>query len=76
VPYGAVVYNVMIASPGEVAKERQVVRDVVLEWNAINSKDRGIVLAPVAWETHASPEMGERPQEILRPLAKKDLGLR
>lgn len=64
-PYGAVVYNVMIASPGDVAKERQIVRDVVLEWNAINSKDRGIVLAAVAWETHASPEMGDRPQAII-----------
>ncbi|MGD0483322.1 MAG: DUF4062 domain-containing protein [Gemmatimonadales bacterium] len=64
-PYGALVYNVMIASPSDVAKERQIVRDVVLEWNAINSKDRGVVLAPVAWETHASPEMGDRAQAII-----------
>ena len=63
--YDAKVFNVMIASPGDVAAERSVIRDVIYEWNAINSQIRNIVLLPVGWETHTSPEMGATPQEII-----------
>jgi hypothetical protein len=55
----------MIASPSDVAVERQAIRDVVHDWNAIHSEDKGIVLMPVAWETHAQPAMGDRPQSII-----------
>jgi hypothetical protein len=63
--YRARAIKVMIASPGDVSAERQVVRDVVHEWNAVHSEDKGIVLMPVGWETHAHPAMGARPQEII-----------
>lgn len=55
----------MIASPGDVASERSIIRDVIYEWNAVHSRNRNIVLLPVGWESHSSPEMGERPQEII-----------
>lgn len=55
----------MIASPSDVAKERQLIRDVLAEWNAIHSQDRHVVLAPIGWETHAVPEMGDPPQKII-----------
>lgn len=55
----------MIASPNDVASERGIVRDVVYEWNAINSGSRRLVLLPVGWETHSSPEMGAHPQSII-----------
>lgn len=55
----------MIASPGDVASERSIVRDVVYEWNAVHSKSRNIVLLPIGWESHSSPEMGSSPQEII-----------
>lgn len=73
--YDATVFGVMIASPGDVSSERNIVREVVYEWNAVNSRTRNIVLLPVGWETHASPEMGSRPQEIInhRILEKCDL---
>src|ERR1035438_1672620 len=45
--------------------ERRIARDVIHEWNAVNSKSQNTVLQPVGWETHASPAMGDRPQEIL-----------
>lgn len=41
--YIATAFNVMIASPGDVASERAIVRDVVYEWNAVKfqrAKDR------------------------------------
>lgn len=63
--YSAKVFNVMIASPSDVASERNIVREVLYEWNTVNSIQRNIVLLPLGWETHTSPEMGERPQEII-----------
>lgn len=63
--YTATIFNVMIASPGDVASERAIIRDVVYEWNAINSDTRKIVLLPVGWETHSSPELGAPAQTII-----------
>ena len=63
--YEAEVFNVMIASPGDVKAERAQVREVIHEWNAVHSKSRKIVLLPIGWETHSAPEMGSGPQEII-----------
>lgn len=63
--YTATTFNVMIASPGDVASERAIVRDVIYEWNAINSAVRKVVLLPIGWETHSSPEMGAPAQKII-----------
>lgn len=63
--FDAVVYNVMIASPSDVANERDIVRDVIAEWNAIHAAGRRVVLLPLGWETHSSPAMGTSPQEII-----------
>jgi len=73
--YKATVFNVMIASPGDVASERSIVREVIAEWNAVHSAARGIVLLPTGWESHSSPEMGNTPQSIINDqiLDKGDL---
>lgn len=73
--YTAETFNVMIASPGDVASERTIVRDVIYEWNAVNSNARKIVLLPIGWESHSSPEMGASPQGIINQqiLGKCDL---
>lgn len=63
--YLANTFNVMIASPGDVGSERAIVRDVIYEWNAVHSNARRIVLLPVGWETHSSPEMGSPAQKII-----------
>jgi hypothetical protein len=55
----------MIASPGDVSAERQIVRDVLTDWNHMHSEDRGLVLMPIGWETHSAPTMGDRPQAII-----------
>lgn len=41
-PYSAAIFNVMIASPGDVAQERELARDIINEWNAIHSRSRGM----------------------------------
>ena len=63
--YSAKVFNVMIASPEDVASERLIIRDVIYEWDAVHSNSRKIVFLPIRWESHTSPEMGLPPQEII-----------
>jgi len=73
--YQATVFNVMIASPSDVSVERTIIRDVLNEWNIINSFTRGIVLLPIGWESNSSPEMGDTPQNIINKqvLEKSDI---
>jgi hypothetical protein len=73
--YQAVVIPVMIASPGDVSEERRIVREVIHEWNDINAATSRIILAPVGWETHSSPELGERPQELINSKVLKQCDL-
>ncbi|MCF7821612.1 MAG: hypothetical protein K9M17_04110 [Mariprofundaceae bacterium] len=73
--YSAIVYKVMIASPGDVASERNIIREVLSVWNAINSEVNNCVLLPVGWETHSSPEMGDKPQSILNKQILHDCDL-
>ena len=63
--YQATVFKVMIASPSDVAAERNVIREVLTEWNNVNADSRRTILLPVGWETHSAPEMGDRPQSII-----------
>ena len=64
-PYNAIVINIMIASPGDVSTERNVIRNAIHDWNAVHSADRGVILVPVGWDTHSAPEMGDRAQAVI-----------
>lgn len=70
--YQATVLPIMIASPGDVYEEREIVREVVYTWNYIHSSYHRIILMPVGWETHSSPELGERPQKLINDRILKD----
>ncbi|MDX5868493.1 hypothetical protein SIL80_21925 [Bacillus cereus group sp. BfR-BA-01119] len=64
--YSSTVVEVLIASPSDVLKERELVTQAIYEWNASNSKYEGIVLLPIKWETHSTPEYdGLDTQEVL-----------
>lgn len=73
--YQATVVRVFIASPGDVPDERDAIRSVVADWNAVHSLSRKIILEPVGWESHAVPRMGARPQAIINSqlLAEADI---
>lgn len=73
--YTATVFKVMIASPSDVATERNIIREVLAEWNVVNADNRKMVLLPIGWETHAAPSMGERPQAIINKQVLKDCDL-
>jgi len=65
----------MIASPGDVEKERAIAREVIHEWNDLHSAEKGIVLLPVGWETHTYPAIGDRPQAIINKQILRDCDL-
>jgi hypothetical protein len=73
--YAANVIKVMIASPGDVGPERQSVREVIHEWNAMHAEDKKLVLMPISWESHASPKMGASAQNIINAQVLKDCDL-
>ena len=61
----ATVYHVLIASPTDVNRERHIIREAIYEWNAVQSKQLGVVILPVMWEVDVYPDIGARPQEII-----------
>jgi hypothetical protein len=72
--YTATAVKVMIASPSDVSQERQIIRTVIHEWNDIYAENREVILMPIGWETHSSPDTGDRPQAIInRQLKTCDL---
>jgi hypothetical protein len=58
-------YRVLIASPSDLAEERQTASEAIYEWNAQHALAESVVLLPVKWETHAAPQSGIRPQAAL-----------
>lgn len=61
----ATVIRILIASPGDVTKERDVVTESIYAWNAAHLGTTGIMLQPVRWETHTYPASGDRPQALI-----------
>lgn len=64
-PIEAKLYRVLIASPGDVADERAIVRKEIARWNAMHSEAMKIVLHPTGWETDATPDLRERGQAVI-----------
>ncbi len=63
--FNSVTYRVLIASPSDLPDDRQAATEAVHDWNALHSTAEGIMLQPVKWETHATPEAGVRPQSVI-----------
>lgn len=58
-------YNVMIVSPSDVSREREIVKNVLYRWNEINSRSRHIVFSVLGYDINAHPDSGNHPQELL-----------
>jgi hypothetical protein len=58
-------YRVLIASPSDLAEERHAAMEAVNDWNAQHAVAESVVLLPVRWETHVTPQSGVRPQEAI-----------
>lgn len=74
-PYVATVLPIMIASPSDVYEYRAIARDVIHDWNYLNSPTTNSVLMPVGWETHSSPELGSSAQELINDRVLEDCDL-
>ena len=57
--------KILIASPGDVDKERNIADEVIKDWNTCHSDENRLMLEAVLWESHGAPEMGDRVQGIL-----------
>jgi hypothetical protein len=73
--YRATVIPIMIASPEDVREHRSVVRDIIYDWNNIHSVSTKMVLMPVGWETHSSPELSGRAQDLINEQVLKHCDL-
>lgn len=61
----ASVIKVFLAGPSDVVLEKKAARDTMQYWNETSASASGAYLHPVAWETHAVPEVGDHPQNII-----------
>jgi hypothetical protein len=61
--YDAKIVEIMIASPSDIVEERDIVRHTIATWNSVHARERALVLLPLAWDTHSSPELSGRPQQ-------------
>lgn len=64
-PQQGLIFRVLVASPSDCEQERKAIPEVICSWNAANSFRTAAMLDAVLWETHATPEFGDRPQALL-----------
>lgn len=58
-------FRIMIASPGDVKKERQEVINAIHLWNANNSERESVILQPLTWEIDVSRGEAEDGQKLI-----------
>jgi hypothetical protein len=54
-PFTATVFNVLIASPSDVADERKKIAETINNWTVQNANHTKQVLVPIMWETSSVP---------------------
>src|SRR5688500_12688313 len=57
--------TVFVASPGDVAQEREAVAEVISEFNSTWGRRLGVFLEVVRWETHSFPAAGTDAQSVI-----------
>jgi hypothetical protein len=74
-PFDAKIFKVLVASPSDVGEERNVIPELINEWNALNAVHTKFLLMPVKWETHSAPLLGNRTQAIINEQLVTDCDL-
>jgi len=64
-PRTEIILRVFIASPGDVKEERDIIDEVIQELNNTWSKELGIRLESLKWETHTYPSIGIDAQDVV-----------
>jgi hypothetical protein len=65
-PVDTKLYRVLIASPGDVPQEREIIRQEIARWNAMHTSDMKMILMPLGWETDATPDLEEGGQALFK----------
>ncbi|HBH90397.1 hypothetical protein [Ponticaulis sp.] len=73
--FSATALKVMIATPSDVKVERNHVREILHDWNDLNSETAKTVLLPVGWDSHAYPDLAGRAQEHINRTVLADCDL-
>lgn len=64
-PRTAQIFGCFVASPSDVAAEREVVRQTIFSWNSSRSTATETFVDPIMWETHATHVLATSPQELI-----------
>lgn len=64
-PRNTVIVQVFVASPSDVADEREILDSVVSEWNRTWSQSLGVSFELIKWETHVRPGFSVDPQAVV-----------
>lgn len=64
-PKNQTLLQVFVASPGDVAEEREILESVIDEINQTSAKISNIRLELIKWETHSRPGFGEDAQDVI-----------
>jgi Histidine-specific methyltransferase, SAM-dependent/Domain of unknown function (DUF4062) len=59
------IIQIFIASPGDVATERNIAESVIHAWNSKHAKERKMILLSQRWEIDATPDLDGDPQEVI-----------
>jgi len=71
-PRNETILQVFVASPGDLAEERDALEDVISELNITWSQNLRYRLELVRWETHAVPGVGEDAQDVVNLTVPQD----
>lgn len=66
------VLRVFVGSPSDVKEEREQLEKVITELNRIWSRNLGLRLELIRWETHVTPGFGDYPQDVINRQVKDD----
>ncbi len=70
-----IILSVFVASPSDVDEERTRLEEVIRELNITWSRDLGVRLELVRWETHAFPSFGEDAQAVINAQISDDFDI-
>lgn len=73
--YQATVFNIMISCPSDIVEEKNIIKEVIDEWNNTNSETNKKVLLPIYWKSSVSPEMYEPAQMNINKTILKNCDL-
>ncbi len=74
--YKATVIETFIATPSDIVQERAFIREIINEWNIVNSKTRNVILKDLGWENDIYSSFSDgRPQESINKQILEDADL-